>query len=166
MMYLSKGGRVTLIKSTLANLLTYYMPLFHLLTSVANCIEKLQHDFLWGGLGEEFKFHSVSWSKVCSPISERGLGIRNLLAFNSTLFGKWLWRYGLRETLGGELWWIQNMVAYRVGGALLSLQEPLGWGCGRTLEKVGSPSQVLLDLWWEMGLGLDFGMIYGLGIRL
>jgi hypothetical protein len=33
---------------------------------------------------------------------------------------------GLRETLGGELWWIQNMAAYGVGDALLSLQEPLG----------------------------------------
>jgi hypothetical protein len=41
---------------------------------VANRIEKLQRDFLWGGLGEEFKYHLVSWSKVCSPISKGGLG--------------------------------------------------------------------------------------------
>jgi len=57
------------------------------------------------------------------------------------------------------------MTTYGVGGALLSRQEPLGWGCGRTLEKVGSHSQAFLDLWWGMGLGLDFGMIYGVGIR-
>jgi hypothetical protein len=41
MMYLSKGGRVTFIKSTLTNLPTYYMSLFHLPASVAKCIEKL-----------------------------------------------------------------------------------------------------------------------------
>jgi hypothetical protein len=60
MIYMSKGSRVTLIKSALANLPTYYTSLFHLPASVANCIEKLQRDFLWGGLGEEFKFHLVS----------------------------------------------------------------------------------------------------------
>jgi hypothetical protein len=93
-MYLSKGGRVTLIKSTLANLPTYYMSLFPLPVSVANRMEKLQRDFLWGGLGDEFKYHLVSWSKVCSSVSVGGLGIRNLLMFNRALLGKWLWRYG------------------------------------------------------------------------
>jgi hypothetical protein len=68
-MYLSKGDRVTLIKSTLANLPMYYMSLFPLPMSVANCMEKIQCDFLWAGLGEEFKYHLVSRSKVCSLIS-------------------------------------------------------------------------------------------------
>ena len=67
-MYLSKGGRITLIKSTLSNLPTYLLSLFLIPTSVANRIEKLYCDFLWGGLGDEFKFHLVKWSKVCSPI--------------------------------------------------------------------------------------------------
>jgi hypothetical protein len=88
-MYLSKGGRVTLIKSTLSNLSTYFLSLFPIPSSVARCIEKLHRDFLWGGLGEEFKYHLVSWSTVCSPI----LGIRFLRIFNQTLLGKWLWRY-------------------------------------------------------------------------
>lgn len=42
---------------------------------VANRIEKLRRDFSWGGLDEEFKFHLVSWFKVCSPIFEGGLGV-------------------------------------------------------------------------------------------
>jgi hypothetical protein len=56
---LSKGGRVTLIKSTLANIPMYYMSLYKLPVRVANRIEKLQCDFLWGGLGEEFKYYLV-----------------------------------------------------------------------------------------------------------
>jgi len=45
-MYLSKGGRVTLIKSTLSNLPTYFLSLFSIPASVANRIEKLGRDFL------------------------------------------------------------------------------------------------------------------------
>jgi hypothetical protein len=40
--YLSKGGRVILIKSTLSNLPTYFLSLFPIPPSVAHCIEKLQ----------------------------------------------------------------------------------------------------------------------------
>jgi hypothetical protein len=88
MIYLSKGGRVILIKITLSNLPTYFLSLITLFVGVANHIEKLHHDFLWGGLGEEFKFRLVSWSKVYSLISEGGLGIWNLLKFNRALLGK------------------------------------------------------------------------------
>jgi hypothetical protein len=68
-LYLSKGGRITPIKSTIANIPTYYLSLFPLPTSVVVRIEKLQRDFLWGRLEEEFKYHLVSWSKVSSQIS-------------------------------------------------------------------------------------------------
>ena len=46
-LYLSKGGRVTLIKSTLFNLPTYFLSLFPIPATVANRIEKLQKNFLW-----------------------------------------------------------------------------------------------------------------------
>lgn len=90
MLFLSKGGRVTPIKSTLSNLPTYFLSLFPIPTRVANRIEKLQRDFLWGGISNEFKYHLVSWDKVYSPIFKGGLGIRNLRAFNRALLGKWL----------------------------------------------------------------------------
>ena len=75
-MYLSKGGRPALIKSTLSNLPTYFLSLFPIPVSVAKRIEKIQRDFLWKGLGEEFKFHLVKWDAICSPCLNGGLAVR------------------------------------------------------------------------------------------
>uniref|UniRef100_A0A2N9EVX7 Reverse transcriptase zinc-binding domain-containing protein n=1 Tax=Fagus sylvatica TaxID=28930 RepID=A0A2N9EVX7_FAGSY len=93
-MYLSKGGRLTLIKSTLSSLPTHFLSLFPILVAVASRIDKIQRDFLWGGMGEGKKFHLVNWAQVCQPIHLGGLGIRNLRIFNKALLGKWLWRFG------------------------------------------------------------------------
>jgi hypothetical protein len=100
-LYLSKGGGVNLIKCTLSNLPMYFLSLFYIPFSVASRIEKLHRDFLWGGIGEEFKFHLVNWSKVYYPITNGGLDIRNLRIFNKVLLGKWLWRYAHEK----EAWW-------------------------------------------------------------
>ena len=91
--YLSKGSRLTLLKSTLSNLPTYYLSLFPVPISVAHRIEKLQRDFLWGGLENEHKYHLLNWQQVCTPIQYGGLGIRKVAVFKKALLGKWLWRY-------------------------------------------------------------------------
>uniref|UniRef100_A0A2N9GDX6 Reverse transcriptase domain-containing protein n=1 Tax=Fagus sylvatica TaxID=28930 RepID=A0A2N9GDX6_FAGSY len=111
-MYLSKGGRITLIKSTLSSLPTYFMSLFPIPVSVALRIDKIQRDFLWGGMGEGKKFHLVNWSQVCQPLKMGGLGVRNLLLFNQALLGKWLWRYGNEE----NAFWI-HLISAKYGSS-------------------------------------------------
>ncbi|XP_050278053.1 uncharacterized protein LOC126719564 [Quercus robur] len=51
-LYLSKGGKVTLIKSTLSNFPTYFLSLFPIPIGFANRIEQLQRNFLWSGMGD------------------------------------------------------------------------------------------------------------------
>jgi hypothetical protein len=93
-LYLSKGGKVTLIKSTLSNIPTYFLSLFPIPKGVAHRLEKFQRDFLWCGMEEKPKYHLVNWLQICAPIHSGGLAIRDLGRFNKALLGKWLWRYG------------------------------------------------------------------------
>ena len=58
--YISKGGRLTRIRSTLSNMPTYLMSLFRLLRKVKLRLEKIQQDFLWGGGNLERKLHLVN----------------------------------------------------------------------------------------------------------
>ena len=133
---LSKGGRVTLIKSTLSNLPTHFRPLFTLAV-VANRIEKLQRNFLWGGLGDEPKFHLVRWVTVCTP-SLGGLRIRKVRFFNEVLLEKWLWRFGIESN---ALWRQVIEVKYGcgVGWCTKSVYGPYGFGLWKNISR-GWPS--------------------------
>ena len=75
-LYLSKGGRLMLLKNTLSSLPIYFLSLFTIPTHVANKIEKLQRDFLWG----DSKTHLVGWDKVFAPIANScgGLGRKRI----------------------------------------------------------------------------------------
>ena len=96
-LYLSKDGRLKLLKSMLSSLPTYFLSLFTTPTHVANKIEKLQRDFLWG----DSKTHLLGWDKLCMPIANGGLAIRKLTTFNKAILGKWLLQFGIKEN---RLW--------------------------------------------------------------
>jgi hypothetical protein len=81
-LYLSKGGKLTLLKSTLSNLPTYFLSLVHLPAGVAARLERIQRNFLWGGMGDSHSAHLVQWAKMCKPIKSDGLGVKSLRRFN------------------------------------------------------------------------------------
>ena len=134
-LYLSKGGKITLIKSTLSSLLTYFLLLFPIPVDIANRIERLQRNFLWGGIDESCKFCLVKWAQFCTPLQFGGLGIRNLRIFNQALLGKWLWRYG-RETT--HLW--RRVIATKYGNdwggwCTKGVSTPYGVSLWRTIRQ-------------------------------
>jgi len=63
--------------------------------------------------------------------------------------------------LGGELRWNPSLAVCGVGGAHAILLVPLGWICVRIFGNGRKLVLVLLDLRWGMGLGQNFGMIFG-----
>ncbi|KAJ9686353.1 hypothetical protein PVL29_015315 [Vitis rotundifolia] len=99
--YISKGGRITLIKSTLASMPLYHLSLFRMPKVVARRLEKLQRDFLWGEGNLERKAHLVNWEAVCTDKEKGGLGLRKLVPLNKALLGKWVWRFARSKD---ELW--------------------------------------------------------------
>ena len=132
-LYLSKGGRLTLLKSTLSSLPTYFLSLFTIPASVVYRLEKLQRNFLWGGMGEEFKHHLVGWDKVCTSKEKGGLGVRSLTLFNKALLGKWLWRFGLEEH---HLWRRVVVAKYGVdlgGWRITRTRGPYGCGMWKSI---------------------------------
>lgn len=63
MLHLSKGGRLRVLCRTYPPItFVYSFP-----SSVADRIERLQSNFLWGGMGEEFKHHLEGWDAVYAP---------------------------------------------------------------------------------------------------
>ncbi len=162
-LHLSKEGGLTLLKSTLSSLLTYFLSLFTIPASVAKRIERLQRNFLWDSTDEAPRHHLVRWDNVCSPFANGGLGIRKLVDFNRALLGKWLWRFGLEET---RLWrrvlvarhgvvaggWCTHLVRGSHGcGVWKSIM--MGWDsfAKHVSFKVGIGSQIRLwhDRWCE-----------------
>ncbi|RVW62551.1 putative ribonuclease H protein [Vitis vinifera] len=102
--YLSKGGRATLIRSTLSNLPIYLMSLLCLPSVVRRRLEKIQRDFLWGGGNLERKPHLVRWEVVCLSKKKGGLGVKNLSILNKALLAKWNWRFANeREALWNQV---------------------------------------------------------------
>ena len=102
--YLSKGGRATLIRSTLSNLPIYYMSGLRLPSSVRRRLEQIQRDFLWGGGSLERKPHLVRWKVVCLSKKKGGLGIKCLSNLNKALLSKWNWRFANeREALWNQV---------------------------------------------------------------
>ncbi|RVW54346.1 putative ribonuclease H protein [Vitis vinifera] len=114
--YISKGGRITLIKSTLASLPIYQLSIFRMPKSVAKRVEKTQRDFLWGGGNLEGKVHLVKWDAVCTEKHKGGLGLRRIATLIRALLGKWIWRFACEKN---NFW--NQVITTKYG------QEDYGW---------------------------------------
>ena len=86
--FISKGGRITLIRSTLSSMPIYLMFLLRMPRVVSLRLEKIQRDFLWGGGALERKPHLVNWDTVCMDKRKGGLGVRRLSILNGALLCK------------------------------------------------------------------------------
>ncbi|RVW26068.1 LINE-1 retrotransposable element ORF2 protein [Vitis vinifera] len=138
--YISKGGRITLIKSTLASLPIYQMSIFRMPKSVAKRVEKTQRDFLWGGGNLEGKVHLVKWDAVCTEKHKGGLGLRRIATLNRALLGKWIWRFACEKN---NFW--KQVITTKYG------QEDYGWRPkkARGAAGVGVWKEIMKESDWD-----------------
>eukprot|EP00253_Pinus_taeda_P033982 PITA_33982 len=91
--WLTKGGKVILIKSMLSVLPIFQAVFLLAPRNVMEHISKLLRDFLWqGGKGNENKIHLVNWEVVKKTMVEGGLQIRDPALVNLAMGGKILWK--------------------------------------------------------------------------
>lgn len=155
---------MTLNKSTLSSIPTYYLSLFLVPVSIAKRVERLQWEFLWNGMGYEAKFHLINWHRICTPIKEGGLEVRNMIQFNKALLGKWMWRFVQeREALWRS---VINVKYGSVRGSWCSLPTVESYGVSvRKYIRRGVILLLSLCIWrWDMDIMFVFYMIYGVKI--
>ncbi|GJU26399.1 RNA-directed DNA polymerase, eukaryota, reverse transcriptase zinc-binding domain protein [Tanacetum coccineum] len=79
---LSVGVRLSLIKSVLGNLRTYYMSIYLMPVMVRNKRESMHNKFFIGGDQEDKKMTWVNWKKCMASRKHGGLGIWSIFRLN------------------------------------------------------------------------------------
>lgn len=156
---LSMAGRRVLVQSSLATIPTYAMQSMALPVSTCNEIDKICRNFLWGHSDDTRKIHTVSWSEVCKPRDEGGLGLRKARDFNLALLTKLGWQILTNE----DKLWVKVMKEKYVnqGGFFnTSSTNPCSWSWRSMMKgketlkkgvkwKIGTGSAVnFWDDWW------------------
>nr|GEZ94690.1 RNA-directed DNA polymerase, eukaryota, reverse transcriptase zinc-binding domain protein [Tanacetum cinerariifolium] len=90
---LSVGGRLSLIKSVLGNLLIYYMSLYLMPTSIRKKLKSMRNKFFIGGDSDEKKMTWIKWDRCLASKEDGGLGIGSIYGLNISLLFKWIWRF-------------------------------------------------------------------------
>ncbi|XP_061993762.1 uncharacterized mitochondrial protein AtMg00310-like [Rosa rugosa] len=86
--FLLKTGKLVLIKAVAQAIPTYSMSVFQLPIRVCKKFQSKVSQFWWGKGGGKRGIHWCSWKKLCKRKEERGLGFRDLRAFNQSMLAK------------------------------------------------------------------------------
>jgi ribonuclease HI len=90
--WLSLGGRLTLIKAVLEGLAVFWMTLERIPKKIINVLRRLSSNFLWNGLGKKHSLHLCRWDILTKPRKAGGWGLKSIFSFNTALLASSLWR--------------------------------------------------------------------------
>ncbi|XP_019235714.1 PREDICTED: uncharacterized protein LOC109216039 [Nicotiana attenuata] len=105
---LSVGDRATLIKHVLQSQPIYLLSALEPPKTVFKQLETYMARFFWGSYQGKKKYHWSSWSNLCYPKEEGGLGFRSILDVSKSLTMKRWWRFRTCKSL----WSIFLMAKY------------------------------------------------------
>ncbi|KAL8508722.1 hypothetical protein ACS0TY_019108 [Phlomoides rotata] len=97
--HLSHGGRLALIRSTLATLPLYYLQVLQSTAEIFHELEQIMARFFWDSRDDQRKCHWFVWHDMCVSVDEGGIGIRRLwdmfVAYSMNMY----WRFQLQSSL-------------------------------------------------------------------
>lgn len=92
--FISRAGRIVLIKSVFNSLPLYFLNLFQVPGCVVEEIDRIRRSFFWAKDPIERKLCTIDWNTITKSKQNGGLGVGNIRTRNEALLCKWLWRCG------------------------------------------------------------------------
>jgi hypothetical protein len=172
---LSFAGRLQLISSVLYNLQVYWSSIFILPKRVIKDIEQKFNRFLWNGNVAGGAKAKVSWTDVCLPKKEGGLGLKRLNIWNYSSMLRHIWSLFARS---GSIWvaWVKENLLKRKSFWSVGVSQNCSWNWRKILKlrdiarrflryEVGTGEHIhlWLDWWHPMGVLFEkfgFRMVY------
>lgn len=113
--YLSRAGRLVLIKSVLEATPVFWMALAWIPRTILGRIQQLCNRYLWNGNQEKRTFAWISWKKISLPKKWGGWGLKELPDFAKALAAKMGWILLTRQNMWTHVRyhkyiWPQNMM--------------------------------------------------------
>lgn len=128
---LNKAGRLTLVKSVLTTLPTYYIQLQWLPSSICSHIDRVSRNFLWKGNSDK-GIHLVGWGKITLPKKKGGLGVQSSREANTALLGKLVWELHQNPN---KLWVSMLLSKYVPNGNFLDYPTKTGSAVWNSVRK-------------------------------
>lgn len=88
---LSTAARSTQLQSVLGTMPLYPMHCLKLSQHTVDALDKVQRNYWWSHNSARQK-HYISWSKLCLPKRNGGMGFKNLDVYNTALLTKTAWQ--------------------------------------------------------------------------
>jgi len=82
------------VKSVIQGMLIHSISIYSWPISLLKEIETWCRNFVWSGDCSKRKLVTVSWSKICRPLEEGGLGLRSLTKLNEAANLQLGWELG------------------------------------------------------------------------
>ncbi|KAL3506783.1 hypothetical protein ACH5RR_032165 [Cinchona calisaya] len=100
--FLNQAGKEVLKKSADLAMPTHMMACVRLPKGLCQDMSRDIAKFWWGHREDKRKIHWMKWEKLSTTKRDRGLSLRDLYDFNSTLLAKQLWRLITQPNLLGS----------------------------------------------------------------